>query len=348
MTASHIFLDPPSPFYYGDRLFNLADEVANRDDVLLPFSRLRDQLAVRGVTVETADGLFQRPRPEGAVDYYSFGMADNYRRLLGDPNVRLKAFTILEPPVVAPHLYRMLPELTRHFERVYVHNTAGDGYSLEGVDRTRLAKGRFAQPYREVVPTAWERADRLRKLVVINANKRPTDKHRELYSKRIEAVAALAPFDAIDLFGPGWDRFWLKIGRLRRTLYWPAFKHHRVLKQVNCGPCGSKYEALSRYTFSLCFENMLMDGYVSEKLIDCLYAGTIPVYLGAPDIADHVDADCFIDFRRFASYEALWQHLQSLDDATIAAYRDAGKRFLASDRFAPFYNALTAMVEDAR
>ena len=76
--------------------------------------------------------------------------------------------------------------------------------------------------------------------------------------------------------------------------------------------------------------------YITEKLFDCLIAGTIPVYLGAPDIADHVPADCFVDFRRLGSYEALYGYLSSLTDDAFEAIRAAGRDFLRSDRARPF------------
>ena len=35
--------------------------------------------------------------------------------------------------------------------------------------------------------------------------------------------------------------------------------------------------------------------YFTEKLLDCFATGTIPVYLGAPDIGDHFNKDGIID-----------------------------------------------------
>jgi hypothetical protein len=324
----------------------LDDLVANRDGVLLPFSRLRATLDEQGLGLETADRLFAPSEVPAPADYYSLGITENFKQLVQTQRARLRAFVIYEPPVVAPHLYRLLPELTRHFEHVYVHNVHGDGYSLAGVDQTRLRKLYFPQPFADVLEAHWGRRDRLNKLVVINGNKRPKSKAKELYSKRIEGVAQLARRGAVDLYGHGWGQALLKVGRFRYVLYPPAFLHRKTLASVNRGPCGSKYETLSRYKFCLCFENMEMDGYITEKLIDCLYAGTVPVYWGAPDITDHVPAECFIDFRQFRSYDDLWAYLQGLDDATLDRYRQAGRQFLASPQFRPFFEALSDMLKE--
>lgn len=41
---------------------------------------------------------------------------------------------------------------------------------------------------------------------------------------------------------------------------------------------------LRRHLFALAFENSNVAGYVTEKYFQCLAAGTVPVYLGAPNI----------------------------------------------------------------
>ena len=81
---------------------------------------------------------------------------------------------------------------------------------------------------------------------------------------------------------------------------------------------------------------MVLRGWITEKIFDCLFTGTIPVYWGAPDIADHVPPECFIDMRRFGSYAELEAHLRSLSAQEICAYRQAARAFLASPQFRPF------------
>ncbi len=102
------------------------------------------------------------------------------------------------------------------------------------------------------------------------------------------------------------------------------------------GPAGNKLEVLGRYTFALSFENMALPGLVTEKLLDCLRAGTVPVYLGAPDVAAHVPADCFVDVRQFPDYRALRAFLRALSEPAIAAYRERGGDFFNSPAFRPF------------
>ncbi len=103
-----------------------------------------------------------------------------------------------------------------------------------------------------------------------------------------------------------------------------------------------KIAAMSRYSFCLCFENCRTRGYVTEKLPDCLYAGTIPLYLGAPDVADFVPEDCYVDASAYPSYRSLWQAVCEIDSDVIARQRyvDAMDRFLVSERFARTFSSV--------
>jgi hypothetical protein len=52
-------------------------------------------------------------------------------------------------------------------------------------------------------------------------------------------------------------------------------------------PMSSKMDALGPYQYSIVIESIDLRGYFSEKLIDCLSVGTIPLYCGARDIDDY-------------------------------------------------------------
>lgn len=50
-----------------------------------------------------------------------------------------------------------------------------------------------------------------------------------------------------------------------------------------------KADGLRPYRYSIIIENIQEEGYFTEKLIDCLLCDTIPIYWGAPDIAEYFD-----------------------------------------------------------
>lgn len=329
-----IFVDPPYKAYYQDRLFDHTNQVLNRDDTLAPFIRLREALEQQGNSLHTADYLPQQAQ-EQISDYYSLGVLENYEQLRARSDVRLRAFVIFEPPVVAPHLYRALPKLTAAFERVYVHNTEGDGYSLKGVDQSKLRKLYWPQPHKDVLTDFWNREERLGRIVMINGNHKPTSYNGELYSRRIEALAALSIFGKVDLYGRGWERWWS-----RSSMWMPYWWYRKTLMSIYKGACSSKYEVLSQYSFALCFENMAMKGYVTEKIFDCLYAGTIPLYLGAKDISDLIPEDAYIDCRKFASLEEMHDTIMGMADAEIRTMRQAGRAFIQSVPGLKYYDSL--------
>jgi hypothetical protein len=198
---------------------------------------------------------------------------------------------------------------------------------------------------------AWSRLDR-RFLTMINANKLPRLYVDELYTERLRAVQYFNEYGEIDLYGVGWDgppyqmgETWVpgSVRRLHRAarIRWerlrPPTDPLRVASaKAYRGPAPSKPETLAAYTFAICFENMTLSGWVTEKIFDCLRAGTVPIYLGAPDIDDWVPQDCFIDMRRFSSYDELRDHLHALTPREVDAYREAGREYFGSDLYRPF------------
>lgn len=55
-----------------------------------------------------------------------------------------------------------------------------------------------------------------------------------------------------------------------------------------------KIEGLRDYRFSVVIENCKRDYWFTEKLIDCLITGTVPIYWGCPSIGDFFDIRGFI------------------------------------------------------
>jgi hypothetical protein len=74
----------------------------------------------------------------------------------------------------------------------------------------------------------------------------------------------------------------------------------------------AKLAILRKYHFCLAFENSLQPDYVTEKWYDCLLAGCVPVYLGAPNIEDYAPGPgAYLDVRSFTSLEKLAETIQA-------------------------------------
>ena len=115
-----------------------------------------------------------------------------------------------------------------------------------------------------------------------------------------------------DLFGYGWDkrhfngilRPFNRIPFARNFLYRSNPSYQGITK--------SKVNTFSKYKYSLCFENCIKKGYITEKIFDSMFAGCIPIYLGCPNISNEIGNDIFIDMRDFSSYKELYKYLKKM------------------------------------
>ena len=101
--------------------------------------------------------------------------------------------------------------------------------------------------------------EKTKMISMIASNKRMCEGH----AKRLEWVERFG--DQVDLYGRGFNEI------------------------------ADKEEGLCDYMFSVAIENGEYETYFTEKLLDCFATGTIPVYLGAPDIGDYFNKDGIID-----------------------------------------------------
>jgi hypothetical protein len=100
--------------------------------------------------------------------------------------------------------------------------------------------------------------EKTKMISMIASNKRMCEGH----VKRLEWVERIG--DQVDLYGRGFNEI------------------------------ENKEDGLCDYMFSVAIENGQYETYFTEKLLDCFATGTIPVYLGAPDIGNHFNMDGII------------------------------------------------------
>lgn len=345
-----LFVDPFTHHLEGDRLFDLSAGAGGGDDVLEPYVHLRSELARHGIECHTADLLDRTPVDGGVNLYISLGQQHRFPRLEKRGDVVLSAFFALEAPIVEPSLYRGLPRVAATFNRVFSYSSTEALREFTGT-AVPVMPVRLPQAYGDVHRELWEREAR-KFMLMINANKLPRLDVRELYTERLRAIEFFDRYDEIDLYGVGWEGPPFRLGatrmpatlrRLDRAarIRWqrvrpPSDAIWKAVRHAYRGPVASKARAMSEYTFAICFENMVLEGWVTEKIFDCLFCGTVPVYLGAPDIERWVPPECFIDMRRFGGYNELREYLHQLSPTEIAAFREAGREYVRSERYKPF------------
>jgi len=76
-----------------------------------------------------------------------------------------------------------------------------------------------------------------------------------------------------------------------------------------------KLDILSKYKFSICYENAIHGGYLTEKLFHAKIAGTIPIYRA--DKMSHIDFNpkSFINLEDFSSIEELLDYVREVDQS---------------------------------
>lgn len=232
---------------------------------------------------------------------------DFYKRCISAGLSARLAVMLWEPAVVSPDNY--LTCAHRKFARVFTWSerllSKGDPYSPII----------WPQPPIVALPESVDFS--VRKLLCNFSGNKTSTVSNELYTLRVAAIRYMEVKHSCDFdhYGPGWDKTF------------PSWK----------GVVSSKFDIYPNYRFGLCFENMKEEpGYITEKIFDCLRSGCVPVYFGAPDIAERVPANAFIDYRNYSSLEAMLDALQYFDETCWQLMRKAGQDFLISPAFDRF------------
>jgi hypothetical protein len=163
----------------------------------------------------------------------------------------------------------------------------------------------------------------------------------ELYSEREKAIRWFEchHIEDFDLYGTGWElnqhagpkiiRFLNKIRPFRKLPDngYPSYR----------GPVERKRPILEKYRFAICYENTKnLPGYITEKIFDCFFAGCVPIYLGANNVTNYIPENCFIDRRKFATYEALYNYIVNMKNEEYLKYLIAIGNFLQSSQIKQF------------
>ncbi|OGS13412.1 MAG: hypothetical protein A2234_04100 [Elusimicrobia bacterium RIFOXYA2_FULL_58_8] len=321
MTNLAIWVGKP---YDNDTLFDSSSPI-DPDKRWAPFQQLRHDIELKGGTCHTQDVCLRDGLNPDAVLFLDMPVVP-VDKLLGKWGGKVRKVLFLqEPAVIMPRNW----EKSRHlqFDKVLTWND-------DLVDNARYVKANCPYPVPSSIPRNLEQKDRF---CVIIAGHHKFNYPFELYTKREEVIRwfeANHPED-FDLYGRGWDQYVFQgikpiraLNRIKilKKMLAPSFPSYR-------GPVEKKYPVLARHKFCVCYENSSdMPGYITEKIFDIFAAGCVPVYWGAPNIAAHVPADCYVDKRRFSGYEELYAHLKRMTDAEYLGYLNAIEAFVKSEK----------------
>lgn len=338
-----ISLLPPWPRLHGGN--QAFDEIAG-------FAEWQRRAAGRGFDVQTSDLI----DPETAAVLWVVDITNpdqllpllHRRRAAGRPSV----LQILESPLWRPRSWSR--RLHAHFDAVLTYDPRCTDavyrhYRIPVTLRGREADVPFTERRTAVMLNTnhlvgfWSRSGRPKGVKLLpsllgDLLRAPRLAHEDLYAWRrrlAHTAEAMAP-EALDVGGRGWrgERLsWFTnypIRALRRTVEAPP-------RAVGEEAERAKSAFLGRYRFVIAAENFRgTRGYISEKLLHPMLAGSVPVYLGDDAITEVVPAAAFVDARQFRTHAQLLAYLQRCPEGEWDAMRQAGQAWLATPSAAAF------------
>jgi len=124
------------------------------------------------------------------------------------------------------------------------------------------------------------------------------------------------------------------------------YGHQQIRKPYYRCSVGDKLSTISKYKFHICTENtydpIFSYNYLTEKLTHCIFAGSVPLYMGAYNIDDLLpNKDSFLDLRNFVIKkdgqitvlrQPLMERIRSFSEADFKRYIDATRQTLTDPR----------------
>lgn len=283
-----------------DKMF---DDSLHRDGIAIPYIKMRDEFIRLGHDIHTIDYYESLDN----VDYFLFFVLDWawLLKLIRNGYAYKMVYCNAEPPAVdlmnTPSGFKILKNF---FPYILTWND-------DWIDNINIFKRNIPYYFDDYRRTALRFEEK--KLLTIISGNNYSDFPGELYSERRRAIAFFEKKcpEQFDFYGMGWD------------------SDHGCYK----GVADSKFEVYNRYKFAICYENVGgYAGYITEKLLDCLVSGIVPIYAGASNILDYVPENAFISLDKFENYEELYQYISSVSKEEYQGYLDSANEFFNSDK----------------
>jgi len=305
------------PTYQKNKLFDLSDNIINRDNCMFPFFLLKEKFKENGYILSTDD---INSIEESEIIIYN----EMPKILPQKQNINKSYLLIFESELIRLDNWDI--DKHKYFNKIFT-------WKDDIVNNKQYFKFNFAQ---EIPKNINKDISKKENLCTLIAGNKKVNHPLELYSKRVEAIKWFEKNHPKDFkfYGIGWDtythpnkyiRYFLNRTKIS-TLFKPKFTSYK-------GKIDSKKEVLEKYKFAICYENARdIPGYITEKIFDCFFAGCVPIYFGANNITNHIPKECFIDKREFHSYEKLYKYIINISDEEYLRYLNNIEKFLNSDK----------------
>jgi hypothetical protein len=235
---------------------------------------------------------------------------DHFIRADAVPTIRsinspYKVAWIIEPKVIHSWPYYYIKRMLNEFDLVLSHHNE----VLELSDKCKFVPGNGSWIEEKNWGTHEDEKENLICMIVSEKNDTYGHKMRHAIVKAYEGQ------DKFDLYG----------------------------RAYNPIPDGKKEDVLKKYMFSIEIENCLEENYFSEKLIDCLALGTIPIYYGPQGVTNYFNNDAILHFTNPKELKDILDNV-SQGKYTSLAY-DVRENYEAVKKFRIMDDYVTEVVE---
>lgn len=280
-----VALVPAHNLLEKNKIFDVKDLMLNRDDILFPFFRMKEIFTEKEISIQTHDILVNEVT---IVLYFR-----NDLKLLKKYKGKINIYCAWEPEVVDKnHSIKGLKNLSKYYDYIMTWND-------DVVDNKVFFKIDFPYHFsgKDVLYKNFEK----KKLLTNISGNKISFGNFELYSERVRVIKYFENYsDDFDFYGTGWQT--------------EKYKNYK-------GMCDSKFEVYNKYKFALCLENMYnVNGYITEKILDCFNAEIVPIYKGAKNIKNYIPQECYIEYDKFDSVEELHQYLKNMTEEEYLHY----------------------------
>jgi alpha(1,3/1,4) fucosyltransferase len=293
-----------------DGLFDINNA---RDNILERYVVLQRHLKVLGHNCHTLD--FYDYKNIDVFIFYRLDLQIKDILTVIKYNPYVKLFYIAPEPPLICHIHS--PHILEKFnvDRIFTWN---DDAIILNV--RKIIKINFGTPVINPNSISNMPFTRRAQICAIFSNK-TSNGDNELYSERLSSIKYIHDRNnSIDLYGYGWDS-----------------STDDIIKRCYKGVVANKTDVLSRYRYSLCYENSnRYNGYISEKMFDSFASGCIPVYYGARNIEKYIPRSCYIDVRDYEDMDALMSYIESINEGKYISYISAITKFIQSPEYLRF------------
>ena len=227
-------------------------------------------------------------------DFFLFTLSQHYTVVIDNET----------PDVVIYSVFGPVPTASEYSSNPVMIAYSGESYDAEGVSDIKFGFHTHADPTYHRLPLwclyiNWDlntpTTHPLHIANILNRHKHVTDMpekfcnftYRNPVKSRIEFFLALNARRKVESTGP-------------------LYNNTRVLLE-------DKPVALQQYRFTIAYENKQQSGYVTEKLLEPLAAGSVPIYWGGSQCVEDFNPAAFINADDFKSQDQLINYVEHVN-----------------------------------